>query len=108
MVKYIVKKGKPRMPDPDEILVSYSDYLELKEQNERLSVFVYCLVSIWRERINNIINIMDEKGKRNAENNSRMLWYKDWDFIRNELWETQNKMDEIIKSDIAALEATNE
>ena len=35
-----------------------------------------------QEYIVNALSIMDEKGRKNQEGNSTMLWNKDWDKLR--------------------------
>lgn len=58
-------------------------YAVREEERDQLAVKIERL----RGRLHNCIDIMDEKGCKNPEGNSLMLWEKDWNTLRRILFE---------------------
>lgn len=72
---------------------------ELNEMARRIVQLQGCLVAVVKPNLCDALTIMDEKGKRNAENNSRMLWFKDWDHLRELLLEAYDDAKSVLESE---------
>lgn len=55
------------------------------------------MMRIWRRRLNNAIGIMDDRGRGNEGNNSRMLWNREWDEVRGEIFNVMEYVDLYLK-----------